>query len=268
MPKSAPIRRVFRASWPPVLVLVLIVLLAEVIVRATEVPAYLVPAPSAVLSALFESRREIWGSLLTTASAALLGFGLATVLGVGIAMVLSVSRFVQRAIYPYMIFFQTVPVVAIAPVLVIWFGPGLHSVTICALIVAIFPVIANTLAGLLSTDIALREMFRLYGAGWWPTLWKLKLPSAMPNIVTGMRIASGLAVIGAIVGEFVAGVLQGNAGLGVEVMIAKRIGRTDLVFAAVLAASFLGLAMFGTINLAGHLVLRRWHASERAPERV
>ena len=106
-------------------------------------------------------------------------------------------------------------------------------------------------------------MFSLYGAGWWASLLKLRLPSATPNIVTGMRIAAGLAVIGTIVGEFVAGELQGNAGLGVEVLVAQRVGRTDLVFAAILVASLLGLTLFGLVNLAGHLLLRRWHASER-----
>ncbi len=263
MSRAGAIVRAVRAAWPPVLMLVVMVLAGELIIRACDVEEYLVPAPSAVLKALVDSRRELFGSMLTTASAAMMGMACATVLGILIAILLSTARLVQRAVYPYMVFFQTVPVVAIAPVLVIWFGPGLHSVTICALIVAIFPIIANTLTGLLSTDPALREMFHLYGASWWSTLWKLRLPSALPNIVTGMRIASGLSVIGAIVGEFVAGVLQGNAGLGVEVMIAKRIGRTDLVFAAILAASALGLVMFGAINLAGHLLLRRWHASER-----
>src|SRR5205823_7874144 len=121
---------------------------------------------------------------------------------------------------------------------------------------------ANTLAGLLSTDPALRDLFKLYGAGAVSTLWKLKLPWALPNIITGLRIAAGLAVIGTIVGEFVAGLLEENPGLGIVVVEAKGIGRTDLVFAAVLAASLLGLAMLAVVNLAGYLTLRRWHASE------
>ncbi len=254
---------IFRSAWPPLATFLVVAIVAEIAIRATKVPPYLLPAPTEIIRSILDRHRELLGSMGTTAIASAIGFAIAVVLGIALAILLSTSRFVQRALYPYMIFFQTVPVVAVAPLLVIWFGAGLQSVTICALIVSIFPVIANTLAGLLSTDPALKEMFKLYGAGWWAMLWKLKLPSALPNIVTGMRIAAGLAVIGTIVGEFVAAVLQGNPGLGVMVMEARRLGRTDLVFAAILMASILGLAMFGLVNLIGYLLLRRWHASER-----
>src|SRR5207253_1328101 len=153
--------------------------------------------------------------------------------------------------------------IAIAPLLVIWFGFGTRSVAASAMIASIFPVIANTLAGLLSTDPALRDLFRLYGASAPATLLKLKLPSALPNILTGLRIAAGLGVIGAIVGEFVAGIIGDEQGLGILVMVAKKLGRTDVLFAAVLIASLLGLAMLSIINAAGWLLLRRWHASEK-----
>src|SRR5213075_2138516 len=123
--------------------------------------------------------------------------------GISIAVFLSSSRGIQRAFFPYAVFFQTVPIVAIAPLLVIWFGYGMRTVIASAFIVSIFPVIANTLTGLLSTDPALRDLFRLYGASPSATLWKLRLPAALPQILTGLRIAGGLAVIGAIVGEFI-----------------------------------------------------------------
>lgn len=254
--------RAIRAAWPPILMFLLLAISSEIIIRMLKVPAFLLPAPSAVLRTMWSDSGELLANLATTALASVVGFAAAVVLGILFAILLSTSRFVQRALYPYMVFFQTVPVVAIAPLLVIWIEPGLKSVTICALVVAIFPMIANTLTGLLSADPALRDMFSLYGAGWWASLLKLRLPSAMPNIVTGMRIAAGLAVIGTIVGEFVAGELQGNAGLGVELLVAQKVGRTDLVFAAILVASLLGLGLFGIVNLTGHLLLRRWHASE------
>ncbi len=130
-------------------------------------------------------------------------------------------------------------------------------------IVSVFPVIANTLAGLLSTDPALEDLFRLYEAGRWARLWKLKLPSALPSIFTGLRIAAGLAVIGTVVGEFLVGLFGPGEGLGVRIISAKKTGHTDIVFAAVLIASLLGLAMFAAINLAAKLLLRRWHASEQ-----
>lgn len=260
--RSSPSRAI-RAAWPPIVMFLILSISAEIIIRVMKVPAFLLPAPSAVLRAMWTDYPELLANLATTALAATAGFGAAVILGILFAILLSISRLVQRALYPYTVFFQTVPVVAIAPLLVIWIEPGTKSVTICALIVAIFPMIANTLTGLLSADPALRDMFSLYGAGWWSSLLKLRLPSATPNIVTGMRIAAGLAVIGTIVGEFVAGELQGNAGLGVQLLVAQRIGRTDLVFAAILVASLLGLTLFGIVNLAGHLLLRHWHASER-----
>ena len=261
--RRGPTESIMAAIWPPVATFIVVAAVGESVVRVWGIAPYLLPAPSGVVRAMVANWRELLGSMGTTAVAALVGFVMAVAAGIVVAVGLSTSRLIQRAFYPYTVFFQTVPVVAVAPLLVIWFGAGVQSVTICAFIVSVFPVIANTLTGLLSTDPALRDMFRLYGASYGATLWKLKLPSALPNIVTGMRIAAGLAVIGTIVGEFVAAVLQGNPGLGVMVMEARRLGRTDLVFAAIFAASMLGLAMFGLVNMAGYLLLRRWHASER-----
>jgi len=252
-----------RLILPPVIVFVGTMLIAEGVIAMFKVPAYLLPLPSAVWDVIKGQRDELFNSLLTTALAALIGFGASVVAGVVVALLLSTSRLVQRAFYPYTVFFQTVPVIAIAPLLVIWFGAGLQSVATCAFIVSVFPVIANSLTGLLSTDPALRDLFKLYGASGLATLWKLKLPSALPDIFTGMRIAAGLSVIGTIVGEFVAGLLDENPGLGILIIEAKKFGQTDKVFAAVLAASVLGLVMLACVNLAGYLTLRRWHASEQ-----
>ena len=176
---------------------------------------------------------------------------------------LSSSSLLRRAIYPYTVFFQTVPIVAIAPLLLFWLQSGLLPVAICAFIVSVFPVIANTLAGLLSTDPALVDLFRLYGAGKVPAMWKLRLPSALPNIFTGLRVAAGLAVIGSIVAEFLVGEIVGNVGLGVLVVYGIHQSHLDLAFAAVLLASFLGLLMFAAVNLASWWTLKTWHASER-----
>jgi NitT/TauT family transport system permease protein len=256
-------RRLLRTLLPPLAVLIVAVLVMEAYVRLFEVPSYLVPTPTAVFRAILSKREELLASLMKTASAALLGYGASAVIGIATAVILSSSRLVQRAFYPYMIFFQTVPLIAIAPMLIMWFDAGLTSVAISAFIVSVFPVIANTLTGLLSTDPALRDMFALYGAGTLGTLWKLRLPSALPNIFTGLRIAAGLAVIGTIVGEFVAGELGEDAGLGILVVTSQKYGNMDVVFAAVLTASVLGLALLWAVNLAGYLALRRWHASEQ-----
>ena len=248
-----------RRILPPLIPLILIVAVLEFIVRSGATPSYLVPAPTSVFRAIFDNWRELGQATMKTSAAAVIGFVLCTMAGIAIAVALSSSRAIQRAFYPYAVFFQTVPIIAIAPLLVIWFGYGMKTVVAAAFVVSIFPVIANTLTGILSTDPALRDLFRLYCASPAVTLFKLRFPAALPQILTGLRIASGLAVIGAIVGEFI-----GGEGLGSVVDIARTQQRVDKVFAAVLLASLLGLALFGAINLISALTLRRWHASEQS----
>ena len=249
--------RRLKSAIPALIPLLVATAAMEMAVRGGLVKSYLVPAPSAILRAMIESRQELLAAVLTTSASALAGFLLSTVAGIAIAVFLSSSRAIERAFYPYAVFFQTVPIIAIAPLLVIWFGYGTRTVVASAFIVSIFPVIANTLSGILSTDPALRDLFRLYGASTPVTLFKLRFPAALPQILTGLRVASGLAVIGAIVGEFI-----GGQGLGSVVDIARTQQRVDKVFAAVLLASVLGLALFGLINLISYVTLRRWHASE------
>ena len=249
------LRKVILALIP----FLVVTLALEWLVRAGWIKAFLVPPPCAVFQTMVHDWPELFGALAKTSAGALLGFALSAAGGIAIAVFLSSSRAIQDAFYPYAVFFQTVPVIAIAPLLVIWFGYGMRTVVASAFLVSIFPVIANTLTGILSTDPALRDLFRLYGASPGATLWKLRFPAALPQILTGLRIAGGLAVIGAIVGEFI-----GGQGLGSVVDIARTQQRTDKVFAAVLLASALGLALFGFINLLSRLALRRWHASEQS----
>ncbi len=248
-------RKVIAAAIP----FVVVTLAVELLVREGWIRAFLVPPPSAIFQTILREAPELFSALAKTSAAAILGFALSAAAGIAIAVFLSSSRAIQEAFYPYAVFFQTVPIIAIAPLLVIWFGYGMQTVVAAAFIVSIFPVIANTLNGILSTDPALRDLFRLYGASPGVTLWKLRFPSALPQILTGLRIAGGLAVIGAIVGEFI-----GGQGLGSVIEIARTQQRTDKVFAAVLLASALGLVLFGFINLLSRLVLRRWHASEQS----
>jgi NitT/TauT family transport system permease protein len=249
--------RLLARIGPPAATFVATTVLAEAVIRAAHVSPLLLPAPSAVARAAVLHADVLWPALAATTRSVLLGLALSTTVGLLAAIALSSSRLVERAFYPYAIFFQVVPIVAIAPLLVIWFGYGTRAVVAAAFIVSVFPVIANTLAGLLSVDPALRDLFRLYGASGPARLFKLSLPWALPSVLVGLRIAAGLAVIGAIVGEFV-----GGGGLGVVVLEAMRQQRTDLVFAAVLHAAALGLALFGAVNGASHLALRRWHAQE------
>ena len=248
---------------PPIVVLIAGVVLVELYVRWAGTPVYLVPRPSTVLGTLADERGYLLAALWSTAKAAMIGFALSTVFGIAIAIVLASSVWVRRAFGPYTVFFQTVPIIAIAPMLSIWLDPGLKAVAACAFIVSVFPVIANTLAGLVGTDPALLDLFRLYGAGPAATMFKLRFPGALPNVFTGLQISAGLTVIGTVVAEFLVGELGDEQGLGVVIVSASHNGHSDRVFAAVLLASALGLAMYGGVNLVRRKVLANWHASVR-----
>jgi NitT/TauT family transport system permease protein len=242
--------------------LLLITTLLEWVLRSTHLPEYLLPRPSSVMLALLHSATELSKAALQTALAASTGLLASALIGALMAILLCIHPWIRRAFYPYAVFFQTVPIIAIAPMLVIWFGYGLKAVIASAFIVSVFPIIANTLSGLLSADPALRDLFRLYRASPLKTLVKLRIPSAIPAFLTGLRIASGLAVIGAIVGEFVADTYQNGGGIGTAVVIAIKEQKTDKVFAAVLMASLLGLIFFALVNLLSHLAMRRWRMGE------
>jgi NitT/TauT family transport system permease protein len=249
-------RAILRAALPPLVPLVAVTLAVEVAVRQGWVRSFLVPAPSTVARTLWSEAPQFRALMLQTTSASLAGFAMSIGAGIAIAVALSSAAWIQRAFYPYAVFFQTVPIIAIAPLLVIWLDFD-RTVRASAFIVSVFPVIANTLSGLLSTDPALRDLFTLYGAGRMATLWKLRLPYALPAILTGLRVAAGLAVVGAIVGEFITG-----AGIGGDIIVARQQQRVDRVFADLLLSALLGIVLFALINLTSRLTLRHWHASE------
>lgn len=240
----------------PLIPLAVAIAACEVASRAGLVPDYILPAPSAVWAAFLSDRDELISGLISTTVSSCAGLALSFVVGFAFAVLLSASRWVRLALLPYAIFFQTVPIISIAPLLVIWFGFGKPTVIASAFIVSIFPVIANTLLGMQSAEPALVDLFRLYSASRWDHLVKLRIPFALPNIFSGLKIAAGLAVIGAIVGEFIAG-----GGLGAVIDAARTRQRVDIVFAAVLLSSVLGLLLVGVANGLAWIFLRRWHAS-------
>jgi len=217
----SPPLALIRRALPPFAALTFLLAIWELGARLLGIPAYLLPPPSAVAAAAWGNAGTLLAAAWSTARAALAGFSLSVVLGVAAAVALASSRLLTRALYPYTVFLQTVPIVAVAPLLVLWFGAGFQATAVAALIVSVFPVIANTLAVLRSVDPALRDLFHIYGASRLATLIKLEIPSAIPSIVTGLRIASGLAVIGTLVGEFAAGYSEDGAGLGITVLAAK-----------------------------------------------
>ncbi|WP_428263519.1 ABC transporter permease [Haliangium sp.] len=260
---SEPGRGVGRALVPPLVVLVSGLALWELAVWIAQPPKFLFCAPSDVWTALVEDAAALVRATLMTTISVLVGFGLAAGLGIAGAVLLASNRVLERAFYPFTVFLQTVPLVAIAPMLVLWLDPGIPAVSVCAFIVCLFPVITNTLIGIRSIPRPQVELFLLYGASRRQALFKLELPGALPNIMTGLRIAAGLAVIGAVVGEFVAGQLGAQRGLGIVVVVSARQGALPLLFAAVGLASALGLAMLGLVNAASYALLHKWHVSHR-----
>ncbi|MDA0802592.1 MAG: ABC transporter permease subunit [Planctomycetota bacterium] len=258
------VRRLWSTAWPPLALLVLLALAWEVIDAIFDIPTYLLPTPLESLEAMVQNGTMFARATLFTAIAALGGLALSAVLGVLVGSVIASSRVLTRSAYPIATLLQMVPLVAIAPLLVIWCGYGLRTSLASAVIVSIFPVIANTVDGLRSTDPQWKELFDLYRIRGWNRWRKLLFPAALPNIVTGLRIASGLAVIGAIVGEFVGGYIGDNAPLGSIIMSSLRQSRTDMVFAAIVLGAGVGFVLFGIVSLVGTLTLHRWHASARS----
>lgn len=244
----------------PVLALALGVMAWEGIVRLFALPPYVLPSPGIVFATLIEDRALLGGSLAATLLTALEGFLLAAIGGVLLAILFNRSRFAEYALYPYAVILQVTPVVAIAPLLLIYL-PQQAAVLACAWIVAFFPVLANTTLGLNSVDRNLAALFRLYKASGTQTLWRLKLPSALPQILAGLRIAGGLSLIGAVVAEIAAG--SAGAGSGLAYRIAEAGYRLNIprMFAALLLLSLAGIAVFFLLTALSSLALRRWHES-------
>lgn len=241
------------------------VLVWALAVKVRDIPPYILPSPALVLETLVSDWPVLWGSLLVTLTIAFEGLLFAMIGGVGLAILFNRSRLVEYSLYPYAVILQVTPVVAIAPLLLIYL-PQQLAVLACAWIVAFFPVLANTTLGLNSVDRNLVELFRLYGASGSQMLWRLKLPAALPFILGGLRIAGGLSLIGAVVAEIAAG--SAGAGSGLAYRIAESGYRLNIprMFAALILLSAAGIVIFAVLSLATHLALRRWHESAVAEE--
>ena len=250
----------------PVIVLAIGIAMWEAVVRIENIPPYVLPSPGLILRTLIDDWALLFQSLLVTLSTTIEGFLLAAVGGVGLAVLFNQSRLVEYSLYPYAVILQVTPIVAIAPLLLIYL-PQHAAVLACAWIVAFFPVLANTTLGLHSIDRNLADLFALYGASHRQILWNLKLPSALPYILGGLRIAGGLSLIGAVVAEIAAG--SAGAGSGLAYRIAESGYRLNIprMFAALLLLSGAGVAIFYLLSLINYLALRRWHESALAAER-
>jgi NitT/TauT family transport system permease protein len=250
----------------PVAVLALGVVAWDLAVRLTGTPSYQVPGPGLVFATLVSDWPILSASLLVTLTTTFEALGLAVVGGVALAILFSQSRLVEYSLYPYAVILQVTPVVAIAPLLLIYL-PQPAAVLACAWIVAFFPMLANTTLGLNSVDRNLVDLFALYGASRGQILVYLRLPAALPFMLAGLRIAGGLSLIGAVVAEIAAG--SAGAGSGLAYRIAESGYRLMIprMFAALLLLSLAGIAIFFALSLLSHLALRRWHESALRPER-
>jgi len=231
-------------------------------VAAFEVSKFVLPAPSSIAAAFLLDAETLSASTWVTLRITVLAFVLALLLGVSLAILFSQSRLLERALFPYAVTLQVTPVVAIAPLILIWVGldNAERAVLILATIVAFFPILSNTTLGLRSADPQLHELFDLYGASRWQRLWRLQLPAAQPYILAGMKVSGGLALIGAVVAEFAAG---SGTSTGLAWRIAEAGNRLEVekAFAALLIMAAIGIAIFWSLSLLEWFLLRKWHES-------
>lgn len=255
--------RIALERMAPALVGALLLLLWQGAVQWYELPPYVLPSPLLIARTLAADFTTLLPSWLFTLKITALAFLGAAVGGLGLALLLASSRLLERSLFPYAVVLQVTPIVAIAPLIVIWAKDTTLALFICAWIVAFFPVVSNTLAGLNSADANLRDLFKLYGASKWQTMLWLRLPSALPYYLAGLRISGGLALIGAVVAEFVAGTAGTESGLAYRILESAYRLRIPRVFAALVLISATGLAIFALLTFVSNRLLRHWHDSAR-----
>jgi ABC-type nitrate/sulfonate/bicarbonate transport system permease component len=239
----------------PSLLIVMAIVAWELIVRLSDTPRWFLPPPSAILSTLFDDRRLMLHHTWVTLEELLLGFAISVVLGIAFALAIAASRIVERAFYPFVVASQAIPIIALAPILLIWFGYGLTPKVIVVVLICFFPIVVNTVDGLRSVDPELVDLLRSMGASEWTIYRVVRIPSSLPSIFSGTRIAAAVSVIGALIGEWVGA----SAGLGSLMTRSAAQFLTARVFAAVLISAVIGLAMFGVVALLERLFLPWQH---------
>jgi NitT/TauT family transport system permease protein len=244
----------------PALALALAIALWELIVRVNALPPYILPGPFLVFETLVADWGTLSESLIVTLRTTALALLLAVTGGVLLALLFASSRLVELSLFPFAVILQVTPIIAIAPLLLIYLEPE-TAVLVCAWIVAFFPILSNTALGLASVDHNLRDLFALYGAGRWKTLFLLRVPAALPYFLGGLRIAGGLALIGAVVAEIAAGTAGRGSGLAYRIVESGYRLNVPRMFAALILISLAGIAIFAMLSIVQHLTLRRWHES-------
>ena len=245
----------------PLLVGVLVLLMWQFTVMAFDVPKYLVPSPVNIAESLVSDFSSLFNALMMTLKVTFLAFAIAVIVGVAASLLFVQSKWIEISLFPYAVLMQVTPVVAIAPLIIIWVNDTTWALTICAVIVAIFPIISNTTLGLRSVDPNLLSMFRMYRTSRWQELVRLRIPSALPYFFGGLRISSGLALIGAVVAEFVAGTGGSQAGLAYMILQSGYNLEIPKMFAALILITLTGILLFALMVWMSDRALRNWHES-------
>jgi NitT/TauT family transport system permease protein len=253
-------------NWPkvvaPLAIGVVFLTLWEVAVRRLGVPSYILPGPLLILRTLVADWGSLSISLWVTLEITVMALLAATVVGCLLAILFTQSKWIEHSLLPYAVVLQVTPIVAIAPLIIVWVNDTTLSLLVCAWIVAFFPILSNTVLGLNSADRNLLDLFKLYGASRWQTLLFLRLPASLPYFLAGLRISGGLSLIGAVVAEFVAGTGGTASGLAFRILEAGYELKVPRMFAALALVSASGIVIFLMLSLVSHLLLRRWHESE------
>lgn len=253
------LRRVFEAeAVRPLLVIVAVLVLWELAVQLFRIPAYLIPAPGAVVGQLIADWPELWRQTLVTTYATLGGFALTIVVAIPLAVLIAYSRLMESLIYPILVFSQSVPKVAVAPLFVVWFGFGVLPKVIAAFLLGFFPVVVSTVMGLKSVEPDMIDLARSMKATRLQIFIKIRFPQALPSIFSGLKVAVTLAVVGAVVGEFVGS----NSGIGYVLQIANGNFDLPLMFAALFLLSMIGVVLFAAVDLVEKVTVP-WHVSQR-----
>jgi len=258
-------REVQLESWirwlAPLTLAILAIGAWDLVVRMNQIPPYILPGPALVLQSLVKDWPTLWPSLLVTLRITAMALAAAILGGVGLAVLFSLSRWIELSLFPFAVILQVTPIVAVAPLILIYIDNTNLALLTCAWIVAFFPILSNTTLGLNSADHNLRDLFQLYRASRWQQLTLLRMPAAMPYFLGGLRIAGGLSLIGAIVAEFAAGTAGTGSGLAYRILEAGYRLNIPRMFAALILISLTGIVIFLALTLLQHFVLRRWHES-------
>ncbi|MDQ0061770.1 ABC transporter permease [Paenibacillus harenae] len=251
----------------PIIAFLLFMTLWEIVPTMFGLKHFIFPKPSDVYKAAIDDWSILSAAIQITVVESLIGFAVSAVVGILLSVLLASSKIMERSIYPYAIILQTIPVVAVAPIVVIWFGAGYKSIVVISFLIGFFPVISNTLMGLNSVDKNMDELFTLYNASKWKKMLKLRIPAAMPYIMAGLKISCTLSIVGAIVGEYVAGIGGGKGGLGYAITVAAIQVKTPFLFACGIAAAILGIGFYLIVGTFAKWALGSWHESAMKVER-